>query len=513
MSMTSNSSVAEGSLADETGGPLVVGARGITKTYGTVTALDNVDFALRSGTVHCLVGENGSGKSTLTKIIAGVEEPDSGTIEVNGDALPSIGPRTAIQHGIRVIYQDLALFPNMSVAENVVFQGNRPMFSPVSNRRSLKVASEALEALQLRVDPAKRLGDLSTAERQLVAVARTVSSDGRIILMDEPTASLTSREIDQLLGTVDGLRQQGLSFVFISHKLREVTSVADDVTVLRDGRMISTGPATEYSQKRIAELMTGGVVENTRRETPPQNDSDAVVEVRGLTLGSSFHDVDFALHPGRVLGLAGLVGSGRIEIGLTVAGLVQAERGEVRIHGRSVWNRRADPRLQYVPDDRLTEGLFLDWSIADNIVTDSLNETVDRRGVVSTTRIVKLADDWRETLRIKTPDVTNPVSSLSGGNQQRVLLARALAPQPDVVILNNPTVGVDIGSRADIHDVVRHAADEGTAFLVISDEPAELLSICDDLVFIHEGRVIDQRSADSLDEETLIDIISEGGQP
>ncbi|NLS10740.1 sugar ABC transporter ATP-binding protein [Nesterenkonia sp. MY13] len=511
--MTSDSSAnAAGSSVLEAGGPSAVIAQGITKTYGEVTALDNVDFTVRPGTVHCLVGENGSGKSTLTKIIAGVEAQDSGTVSVEGRVLSSIDPRTAIQHGVRVIYQDLALFPNMSVAENVVFQGNRSVLIPVSNRKARKKASEALAALDLNIDPGTRLGDLSTAERQLVAIARTVSSDGKIILMDEPTASLTSREIDQLLETVDRLRQQGLSFVFISHKLREVTSVADDVTVLRDGQLISTGRAGEYSQERIAELMTGGLVENNRRETPAQEESEPVVEVRGLGLASSFHDIDFSMHRGRVLGLAGLVGSGRIEIGLSVAGLVRAERGTVRIHGESVENRRADNRLQYVPDDRLTEGLFLDWSIADNIVTNHLDGVVTPRGTVSPSKIGELADDWRSKLRVKTPDVSHPVSSLSGGNQQRVLLARALAPEPDVVILNNPTVGVDIGSRADIHDVVRNAADEGTAFLVISDEPAELLSICDDLVFIHEGRIIDRRSADSLSEETLIDIISEGGR-
>lgn len=502
-----------GALLDAGDAPAAVAARGITKVYGSVVALDDVDFTLRRGTVHCLVGENGSGKSTLTKIIAGVESPNAGTVAVEGEVLANINPRTAIQHGVRVIYQDLSLFPNMTVAENVVFEGGRPMLRPVSNRKARIRASEALEALDLRIDPSARLGDLSTAERQLVAVARTVSSDGRIILMDEPTASLTSKEIDQLLGTVAHLREQGLSFVFISHKLREVTSVADDVTVIRDGRLVSTGPAQDYDQDRIAELMTGGVVENVRRQTPAEDEARPVVEVRGLTLSSCFHDIDLRLHRGRVLGLAGLVGSGRIEIGLAIAGLVHHEKGEVRFHGELVHDRRSDRRLQYVPDDRLTEGLFLDWSIADNIITNDLDEAVGEGRTVSTTTITEVADRWREQLRVKTPDVTNPVSSLSGGNQQRVLLARALAPRPDAIILNNPTVGVDIGSRADIHDVVRAAADGGTAVLVISDEPAELLGLCDDLVFIHEGRIIDRRRAEDLDEDALLDIISEGGRP
>jgi simple sugar transport system ATP-binding protein len=212
-----------------------------------------------------------------------------------------------------------------------------------------------------------------------------------------------------------------------------------------------------------------------------------------------------------VLGLGGLVGSGRIEIGLAIAGLLKAERGEVRYRGMVLSDLRDNPRLQYVPEDRLTEGLFLDWSIADNVIANNLQAALGRGGTLSADKIVEVGDRWRDSLRIKTPSVTNLASSLSGGNQQRVLLARALAPEPDVIILNNPTIGVDIGSRSDIHSLIRKVADAGTSILVISDEPAELLSICDDLVFIHEGRIIDRRRADSLDEDTLLDIVTAGG--
>lgn len=504
--------MAAGTPLAQSGVPAAVAVHGITKTYGTVTALDSVDFTLRPGSVHGLVGENGSGKSTLTKIIAGVATPDRGTVAINGETLEHLGPRTAIQHGVRVIFQDLALFPNMTVAENLAFEGDRPMLHPISARQTRARAKRALEALDLDVDPGARLGDLSTATRQLVAIARTVSSDGRIILMDEPTAALTHKEIDQLLASIRGLSEQGLSFVFISHKLREVVSIADDVTVIRDGQVVSTGSSDEYDHERMTNLMTGGVVDNVRRQTPVDESQQPLVEVRDLSLGTMFRDVDLSLHPGRVVGLAGLVGSGRIEIGQAIAGLVRPEKGEVRYRGEVLHNRRDNPGLQYVPDDRLTEGLFLDWSIADNIIANDLDEAVGEGRTVSTARIVDVGNRWRDSLRIKTPSVANPASSLSGGNQQRVLLARALAPRPDVIILNNPTVGVDIGSRADIHKIIRTVASEGTAVLVISDEPAELLSVCDDLVFIHEGRVVDRRRADTLDEEVLLDIISEGGQ-
>jgi simple sugar transport system ATP-binding protein len=346
----------------------------------------------------------------------------------------------------------------------------------------------------------------------LVAIARTVSSDGRIILMDEPTAALTHDEIEQLLSTIRGLSQNGLSFIFISHKLREVVSIADDVTVIRDGQIVSSGPSAEYDQERIASLMTGGLVENVRRVTPVGSTETPVLEVHDLTLASSFHNIDLKLHMGRVVGLAGLVGSGRIEVGLAIAGLVQPESGEIRFHGKAMSNPRANPRLQYVPEDRLTEGLFLDWPIADNIITNNLDDAVGSRRTLSSAKVHDIAERWRTRLSIKTPSVANPVLSLSGGNQQRVLLARALAPRPDVVILNNPTVGVDIGSRADIHSLIRDVASDGTAILLISDEPAELLSVCDDVVFIHRGRVVDRRRADSLDEDALLDIISSGGQ-
>ncbi|WP_324650071.1 sugar ABC transporter ATP-binding protein [Georgenia sp. H159] len=509
--MTSDGPIT-GAPLRERGAPPAVAVRDVRKEYGKVVALDGVELTIRKGTVHALVGENGSGKSTLTKIIAGVEQPTSGTVSIDGESLPTIDPRVSIAHGVRVIYQDLALFPNMTVAENLSFSGGDPQLRLIRRREVREHAEKALAGLGLDIDPNTRLGDLSTAERQLVAIARTVSSDGRIVLMDEPTAALTQDEIDSLLETIRSLSAQGLTFLFISHKLREVVSIADDVTVIRDGQIVATGPSEDYDQARITELMTGGVVENLRRAKPPASTDEPVVQVRDLTLKASFRNIDLDLYAGRVVGLAGLVGSGRIEIGLAVAGLVTPEKGEIRYRGEVATNLRDNPRLQYVPDDRLTEGLFLDWSIADNIAANDLDEVLGTAGTVSTDKIVELGTTWRDSLRIKAPDVRNPASSLSGGNQQRVLLARALAPRPDVIVLNNPTVGVDIGSRAEIHDVVRDIAGEGTAVLVISDEPAELLSVCDEIVFVHDGQVTARHGAEELDEEALVDIISRGGE-
>ena len=489
---------------------LAVRVDGVTKTFGTVRALDDVSFQVRRGTIHALVGENGSGKSTLTKVIAGAHAPDSGTVWIDGEVLPDLTPRDALQKGVRVIYQDFALFPNMSVADNIGFDGGVNPAGLVPRAKNTTRAREALDTLGLTIPPSTVLGSLSTAERQLVAIARAVSADGRIILMDEPTAALTQKEIDVFLATVRHLASQGLSFVFISHKLREVVEIADDVTIIRDGKVVESGPAETFDQDRISNLMTGSAVLNIRRDTAWEPSPKPLLAARRLRLGTVFADIDLELHAGRVLGLSGLVGCGKIEIGLALAGLIPVDQGRLELEGATLQEPRSEQAIQYVPDDRLTEGLLLDWSIADNIAMNSLDQTVGRAGFQSVPKLGELGQHWREKLRIKTPTVAAPVSALSGGNQQRVLLSRMLAPRPRVLILNNPTVGVDVGSRAEIHDLIRSVADEGTAVLLISDEPAELVSVCDDIAFVVDGRITERRPAGEIDEEEIIDINGQG---
>ena len=489
---------------------LAVRVDGVTKTFGTVRALDDVSFQVRRGTIHALVGENGSGKSTLTKVIAGAHALDSGTVTLEGELLQDLTPRDALRKGVRVIYQDFALFPNMTVADNIGFDGGVNPAGLVPRRKNATRARDALETLGLSISPSTVLGSLSTAERQLVAIARAVSADGRIILMDEPTAALTQKEITAFLGTVRHLAAQGLSFVFISHKLREVVEIADDVTVIRDGKVVESGLASNFDQERISNLMTGSTVSNIRRETAWETAASALLTARGLSLGSVFHAVDLDLHAGRVLGLSGLVGCGKIEIGLALAGLISIDRGRIELEGTALEDRRSERTIQYVPDDRLTEGLLLDWSIADNIAMNSLDQTAGRGGLQSVAKIGELGEQWKDRLRIKTPTVAAPVSALSGGNQQRVLLSRMLAPHPRVLILNNPTVGVDVGSRAEIHDLIRSVADDGTAVLLISDEPAELMSVCDDIAFVVDGGITARHGAEEIDEEMIIDINGQG---
>lgn len=483
-------------------------ARGVSKAFGSVQALSDVDLAVRHGSVHGLVGENGSGKSTLTKVIAGVVSPDAGQIVVEGRELEGFDPRRSRQRGIRVIYQDLALFPNLSVAENVTFAGDVPLRSRIRWRDVRDRAAAALEHLGLELDLSTPVGELAAAERQLVAIARAVSSEARIVLMDEPTAALTKDEVDRLLSTIRTLSGEGLSFVFISHKLREVVDIADDVTVLRNGEVMASDAADRFDQERISVLMTGSAVRERQRETRSRAvGEEPVLEVRGLTLRSAFVDVDLDLYPGRVLGLGGLVGSGRTEIALAMSGLIPVEDGEIRFRGRPVRSPRSLAELQYVPEDRLTEGLFLGWSVAENIVTQDVGEITGPAGVLKPEWADEVGKRWRDRLAIKTDSVQAPVQTLSGGNQQRVLLARALAPDPEVVLLNNPTVGVDVGSRAEIHERIRAVADDGTALIVISDEPSELMSVCDEVLIVHGGKVTHRRATSELDETQIWDLI------
>lgn len=474
---------------------------GVSKAYGKVPALKDVSLTVPRGTVHGLIGENGSGKSTLSKIVAGSETPDAGTVSVGESDLQDFTPRESLHAGVRMIYQDLALFPSLSVAENISFSGDRPLLSFRSPAAAHARADAALTDLGLDIDPRQELGRLPAGQRQLVAIARAVSSDGRLIMMDEPTAALTHGEIDRLLETVATLRARGISFVFVSHKLREVSAIADGLTVLRNGEVVSTGPAAEYDEQRMTELMVGGDVRAHAREEILDRTKPPALRLRRASLGDRFSDVDLEVRRGQVLGLAGLVGSGRTEIGLAIAQLIHLAKGSVTVDGRRVPPRGS--RIQYVPEDRLTEGLILDWTIADNIATQSLTPLGGTGHWVAQSRLLDLARTWAERLRIKTPTVEAPVSSLSGGNQQRVLLARALATEPEVLVLNNPTVGVDIGSRAEIHALIKSLADSGMAIVVISDEPAELISVCDDIAIVRRGRVVQSLLNDGLDDDVI----------
>jgi len=490
-----------------TGAPLLE-VRDVVKTFGGVTALGGVSLQLWAGEVLCLAGENGCGKSTLIKIISGAEKPDSGTVVVDGTEHTSMNPTDAIKTGIQVIYQDFSLFGNLSVAENIVLTSavadRRRLFDRATARRS---AQEVVTDLGLTLDLDARVEDLPVADKQLTAICRALVNDARVIIMDEPTTALTHTEVARLFTIVDRLRSRGVGLIFVSHKLDEVLTISQRVTILRSGRNVLTSPASELDSRTITQHMTGRELDESRHVTALAPDADPVLEVEHLTLPGAFHDVSFTLRRGEILGVTGLLGSGRTEIAESLFGVLPAQSGTVRVDGKPVRLRSIRDAvaagLGYVPEDRLTQGLFLEQSIADNIIAGSVDQhrsrwrTLDARAVRQT--IARLF----ERLRIKAPTVQAPVRSLSGGNAQRVVLAKWLARHPRVLMLNGPTVGVDVGSKAEILDILRAEAAEGTGVLVISDDAPELVSCCHRVLVVRGGRVVEVLDGDDVAVDTI----------
>jgi simple sugar transport system ATP-binding protein len=467
--------------------------RNISKVFGGVRALDGVDFTVGAGEVHCLAGENGCGKSTLIKIVTGVYQPDPGAkMVLFGERVDRITPQAARRAGIAVIWQDLALFPEMTVAENIAFEtlvGTRPR--GLSHRRLRELAAAALARLDVTLDLEARLGTLPIAARQIVAIARALVSEARLIFMDEPTASLTRAETDALLDVVRKLSARGVAVVFVSHRLAEVLDVATRVTVLRDGRLVGVFPTAGMTQGRLTELMTGRTIDRT---VAARDVTGApVLELRGLTRRGEYADVSFTLHRGEVLGLTGLIGAGRTELAHTLFGMTRAEAGDILLDGRplhSASNRAAVAAgIAYVSEDRLALGLIQPQSIADNAVMAVLKR-ISAGWLLSPQRQDDLVRHWIGELAVRIGRPEDAVSTLSGGNQQRVVLAKWLATEPRVLILDCPTVGVDVGAREGIFRIVRDLAGRGLAILLISDEATEVLTNADRVLHMADGRIV-----------------------
>ncbi len=475
--------------------PHALRMRNVSKVFGGVQALDSVSFAVRAGEVHCLAGENGCGKSTLIKILTGVYTPDPGAeIEIFGEVQSDILPAHARAMGIAVIWQDLALFPHMSVAENVCFDsmvGNRPRLAATGSMQAR--AAEVLERLEVQLDLDARLNALPIAERQIVAIARALMGSARLICMDEPTSSLTQSETDRLLAVVRTLSARGVAVVFVSHRLAEVLDVASRVTVLRDGKLVGVYPTEGMTQARLGELMTGT---SLRQEVSARDREGArpVLEVEGLTRRGEFEDVSFAIREGEVLGLTGLIGAGRTELAHALIGMSRPDAGAVRLNGRAISPRSIRDAIgegvAYVSEDRLSLGLIQPQSISDNTAIAVLGRLVGRLGFQSASRQRDLVAKWVDGLAIKIGMPEHPVSTLSGGNQQRVVLAKWLATEPKLLILDSPTVGVDVGARAGLFRIVRRLADEGLAILLISDEVTEVLFHSDRVLHMADGRIV-----------------------
>lgn len=479
---------------------------GVTKHYAGVTALEGVDFTVQPGEAVCLAGENGSGKSTLIKILSGVEQPSGGTVRIGGQKMTHLTPRRAAAAGVMVIFQDFSLFPNLSVAENIAFARELGTRQRLFSRRAARAtAGEVLGRIGVDIPLDARVETLPVAHKQLVAIARALACAARLIVMDEPTTALTEREVRTLLGIIRRLKDQGVAVVFVSHKLAEVLEVSEHVVVLRNGRKVAEAKAERFDAASLTRHMTGRDVADTSTGSY-DGSGETLLEVEKLDKPGAFRDVSFRLRRGEVLGITGLLGSGRTSLAKALFGLVAPDSGRIAVDGQTV--PLGDPiaaaaaRIGYVPEDRLTEGLFLAQSILRNVTVGRLNAH-ERAGFLDMRALIDEATDWLTRLSVKTPSIGAPVQALSGGNQQRVVLARWLARAPQVLVLNGPTVGVDVGSKADIHGIIRELGARGLGVVVISDDLPELLATCHRILVMKAGAMVEEIAGGAITEADL----------
>ncbi|MFK7858638.1 MAG: sugar ABC transporter ATP-binding protein [Granulosicoccus sp.] len=486
--------------------PPFVRMHNVAKHYGGVIALAGVDVAIHPGEAVCLAGENGSGKSTLIKILAGVEQATSGDVHIAGKHHQRLDPRVSAAAGVMVIYQDFSLFPNLSVAENIAFSSELSSGTRFTNKRqNVQLARHVLERIEVDIPVHERVENLSVAHKQLVAICRALASNARLIIMDEPTTALTEREVRSLLAIIRKLKDEGIAVLFVSHKLAEVLEVCETVFVLRNGKLVAEGPANEFDTTSLTRHMTGRDVP----DSPPsavQGVQQTLLTVSQLCKKGAFENISFTLGAGEVLGISGLLGSGRTSLAKALFGLVRADSGSVALAETPI--ALGDPLaatqagIGYVPEDRLTEGLFLTQSIVRNVSVGRLGSHV-RNGFLNLTSLTTEAADWLKRLSVKAPDIDAAVKSLSGGNQQRVALARWLARAPQVLILNGPSVGVDVGSKSDIHDIIRELSQQGIGIIVISDDLPELIAVCHRILVMKNGTLTEEISSGSVNEAEL----------
>jgi simple sugar transport system ATP-binding protein len=483
-------------------------AQNISKTYVRVPVLQNVTLSVRPSSVHCLAGANGSGKSTLIKIIAGTLHPDAGSVDIDGHDVTKLNALARINFGLSVIYQDFALLPNLSVFENITFldsisRGRKWVDFKLLRRE----AEEILTRMKVKIPLEALVEDLPVANQQLVAIARALKNRSKVIIMDEPTSALTNREVKTLFQIVNAVRAAGVSFILVTHKLEEIYEICDEVTVIRNGEVVNHGPITDFTTAQLSEAISGRQIRIERLQPPePPASVEPLLEINSLTSVPSFDDVTFDVKPGEIVGLTGLLGSGRAELALTLAGKMRASSGTVRLAGREIklhTVRDAQRHgIGYVPEDRLSEGLFLEQEIFDNMLIANLRQRLSF-GLLDRNALRRDGERWIRELSIKTENGRDPVQTLSGGNQQRVLIARYLDLKPQLLILNGPTIGVDVGSKHDIHLLIADLARAGTGILVVSDDLPELLSICHRILVMANGRLSNQHSAPGLDLQTL----------
>ncbi len=485
----------------------VLNLTGVSKSFGSVVALRTADLALYGGSIHALVGENGAGKSTLVKIMAGLYHRDSGTMEMDGDVVSFRTTAEAKDAGIAVIYQEPTLFPDLSVTENV-FMGRQPVgrFRRIDRTAMRAEVVRLLDGLGVRIDPDRPAEGLSIADQQIIEIAKAISLDAKVLIMDEPTAALSGVEVDRLFAVARALRDEGRALLFISHRFDEVFSLCDTITVMRDGSYISTAPIAETSVPEIVRLMVGREVTELFPKTFVPI-GEPVLEVSNLTRTGVFTDISLTVRSGEIVALAGLVGAGRSEVARAVFGVDAYASGAVTVHGKRLPAHSTTAAMAagiaLVPEDRRKQGLVLNSSVSTN-VTDAVRRNIDTLGLISRRQENAFAQSWARRLEVKTAALDSTAGTLSGGNQQKVVLAKWLASNPKVLIIDEPTRGIDVGTKSEVHRMMCELAGQGMAILMISSELPEVLGMADRVLVMHEGRLTADIPRDKATPETVM---------
>ena len=485
--------------------PFLLELEGVRKEFPGVVALDGVRLAVRPGTVHALMGENGAGKSTLMKIVAGVLSPTAGTIRVRGRECTLASPLAALEMGIAMIHQELNLMPFMTVAENIWIR-REPLnrFGFVNHGELHRRTQELFSRLNIDIDPEEKVESLTIANRQMVEIAKAVSYDSDILIMDEPTSALAEREVEHLFEIIRSLRAQGKGIVYITHKMSEVFEIADEVSVFRDGRHVATDLAANLNRDKVIELMVGRELTQLypKNEVPP---GAVVLAAEDVGVEGLFSGVSFELRAGEILGIAGLMGSGRTSLAQTLFGISPATHGTISVNGEvaKIGSPRAAMahRMALLTEDRKQTGLFLLLSVMDNMEVAVLRDGFTTGGFVQRGAIAELCERMKTSLRVKTPHLDETIENLSGGNQQKALIARWLMTKPRILILDEPTRGIDVGAKSEIHKLITDLASDGVGIIMISSELPEVLGMSDRVMVMHEGRVtgfLDRGEADQV---------------
>lgn len=486
--------------------------RGISKAFSGVQALEKVDFNVRRGTIHALMGENGAGKSTLMKILIGIYQPDEGEIIFKGEKITITDTNYALNKGISMIHQELSPIPCMTVAENI-YLGREPLMGRsffIDKRRMEKKTAELLKSLEMQnqIIPSQKMHELSISKTQMVEIAKAISYDADLIIMDEPTSAITEKEVEHLFKIMKSLKEKGVSIIFISHKLDEVFEICDEITVLRDGKYIGTETTNSLSKDKLIEMMVGRDIKQIFVKEQAEI-GDVILSVKNLTKVGKFENVSFQLRKGEILGIAGLMGSGRTELAECLFGVDKADSGEVYIKGKRVQIKSPQDAIKYkmafLTEDRKLTGCFLPLAVKDNMIVASIDKFI-RRGLLDKSIINSVCNELKEKLDIKTPNLHQLIKNLSGGNQQKVLIARWLLTEPDIFILDEPTRGIDVGAKAEIHKLMSRLAKSGKAIIMISSELQEILGMSDRILVMHEGKLMGELKGYEATQEKIMQI-------